>query len=1013
VPTRRRQALRAPGLALALVATSLTPAAAQDPSSAPDILIEVRLENGPSRVVFARVVGDRVHLDGREVLDLAGAEILRVARDTLLEFRLAPTATPTVIATRAGYLGSGDTRTALPGWSATWIDGVLYLEASLLDRLLGVSTRVDLPGLSVVLGGTGHLPAVARAAAEHVDAAYADLLATPELLLDVRIEQGPSGLALARALEGRTWVAAPQVLQLTEVRVTRLAPDSGLAFVLEPDGTVVEVHTDRRYVTRGNERRDLPPLGAVWIEGTLYLELELLAELLGVGASSNLAELTIAIRNAVHLPAVARVLREERRARLRPDGAPTDGATVPVQRNAGPLGGAVLDWAAQLGTTAPAGPGKLSVESGAIQFGFGVGLVGGSGLLIHEERWLPDPVGNVRETDASWTRVWPTSTKLRQVRLGEVSGTGRQARQIQGAAITNAPFVRPVTFAGDVLRGILPLGWEVELYRQGSLVGLTTVGDDGRYAFEVPLVYGTNPVEVIGYGPTGEVRRFERTFEVPFERLRARQFEYGVGAGGCGVDPCQATGNVDLRYGATRQLTLRAGWDQFWRDTLPDLWHPYGSATFQATRSLAFFGEVVGNAQVGALVSFAPTPDLRGGVGHTHYLADSVVAPLVGSALLDDLTSASLFVRPAALGQRVYFQADARRVAGAIQRRYDGQVTLTARVPSVRLDAGVRVARASLRQAPFVTTTVLALQALYQTGLAFGPLHRTIVRAAVEVDPDSGLQRALAGFARTLLRDYYLDATVEWDRDLGVIASFGFKANLPSVRFASQNRLDDFGAVGLQSAEGSLMYDRDGGRLATGDGRGIGRSGVTGTVFLDLNGNGVRDPAEPPVVGALVRVGPWIAEADANGRYTVWDVVPFEALVIEVDAGSAADPQWTPSVVRYLLNPDPNQFIPVDIPFVQTVEAMGEVRQAPEGTPLPGIDVVLEPTDGSEPYAARTFSDGAFYLMGIRPGVYRVTIAPAVREALNLEVEDLLIEVAAGQTAPTSGIVLWVRRVEN
>jgi hypothetical protein len=54
---------------------------------------------------------------------------------------------------------------------------------------------------------------------------------------------------------------------------------------------------------------------------------------------------------------------------------------------------------------------------------------------------------------------------------------------------------------------------------------LTTVGDDGRYAFQVPLVYGTNPVEVIGYGPTGEVRRFGRTFEVPFERLPARGAE--------------------------------------------------------------------------------------------------------------------------------------------------------------------------------------------------------------------------------------------------------------------------------------------------------------------------------------------------------------------------------------------------------------------------------------------------------------------------------------------------------
>jgi hypothetical protein len=1012
VTTRQRHALRAPGLALALVVGWLTPAAAQDPTRAPEILLEVRVENGPSRVVFARVVDDRVHLAGREVLELAGAEILRVARDTLVEFRLAPAAPPTVIATRAGYLDRNGARTSLPGWSATWIDGVLYLEASLLDRLLGVSTSVDLAGLSVTLTGTEHLPAVARAARAQVEARRAALLATPELLVDVRLERGPTGLVLARAFEGATWLAADQVLDVAEIRVTRLAPDTTLAFVLEPEGTAVEIHTSRGYAVRGNERRDLPPLSALWIEGTPYVELELLVELLSVGATANIAELTVTVRSATHLPAVARVLREQRRARLRPEGAAGDGAFVPVLRSAPVVGGAVLDWAAQLGTTAPAGPGKLSVESGAMQVGLGVGLLGGSGLVVHEERWLPGPVSNARATDASWTRVWPTSDRVRQVRLGEVNGTGRQPRRIQGAAITNAPFVRPVTFAGGVLRGALPEGWEVELYRQGSLVGLATVGADGRYAFDVPLVYGTNPVEVVGYGPTGELRRFERTFEVPFERLPARRFEYGIGAGGCGFDACQATGNIDLRYGATRQLTFRAGWDQFWRDTLPDLSHPYGSATYQATRSLALFGEVVGNAQLGGLLSFAPSPDLRGTVGHTHFMGDSIVAPLVGAALLDELTTASVFVRPGTLGRRWYVQADARRASGALQRRYDARLTVTARVPSLRLDAGVRVAHASLRQAPYATTTVLSLQALYQTGAAFGPLRRTILRAGIEVDPDSGLDRAVLGFARTLLRAYSVDATVAWDRDLGVIANLGFKANLPSVRIASHNRVDDFGAVGLQSAEGSLMYDGDGRRLTVGNGRGLGRAGVTGTVFLDLDGDGVRDPNEPPVVGALIRVGPWVAEADANGRYTVWDVVPFETLLIEVDPGSAADPQWVPAALRYVINPDPNQFVPVDIPFVQTVEAMGEVRLAPEGAVVAGIHVMLEPQDGSEPYTARTFSDGAFYLMGIRPGVYRVTITREARDAFGVEADDLLIEVVTGQTTLAEGLVLWVRRTD-
>jgi hypothetical protein len=193
----------------------------------------------------------------------------------------------------------------------------------------------------------------------------------------------------------------------------------------------------------------------------------------------------------------------------------------------------------------------------------------------------------------------------------------------------------------------------------------------------------------------------------------------------------------------------------------------------------------------------------------------------------------------------------------------------------------------------------------------------------------------------------------------------------------------------------------------------VGRAGVSGFAFLDRDGDGVLDPDEPPVPGVSLRVGPWLVETDETGRYAVWDVVPFEALIIEVDPATTPDPQWTPAVPRYLLHPDPNRFVPVDIPFVQTVEVMGEVRRAPDGTALGGVEVLLESDDDAPPYSARTFSDGAFYLMGVRPGVYRVTVAPATREAFRLAVEDLLIEVGPGQTSMVEGIVLWVRQREN
>lgn len=837
-----------------------------------------------------------------------------------------------------------------------------------------------------------------------------------ELLVDVHIERGPKGLTLALGMDGGVLLSLSQILQLAEIRIDRAVEDSLVAATVEPDGISLEVNSAEGYARRGAERWALPPGGAQWEAGLLYLESTEIARLLDVDLGVNLAELAVTIRQGGELPAVRRAERRRRQAQLgaeRDEEIPTDER---LTVRAAPVDGAVLDWSAALGTLAPAGPGGLRVETGTLRLGLGVGLLGGSGVLSHEERWLSGGLPNARRTEASWTRVWPASTRLRQLRIGSVSGTGRQPRQIQGAALTNAPYVRPVTFATGSLTGSLPPGWEVELYRHGALVGLTAAGPDGGYAFDVPLVYGTNPVEVVGYGPTGEVRRFQRTFEVPFERLARGVFEYGIGGGACDLEPCDAAANLDLRYGATRRLTVRAGWDQFWRDTLPDLWHPYGSATFQATRAIAVFAEVVGNAQIEGLVSFAPTPDLLSGFSHTHFVADSVAAPLIGTSLLDDLSSAYLFLRPGFLDGRFYVRADGRRVSGTFQRRYDARLTATAQVPATRLDAGIRIAHTSLRQAPFVTTTLLTAQVQYQTGPRFGPLRRTILRAGMELDPGAGLERATAGLARALWRDYYLDVNVGWQRGAGeddgrVVAGITLKANLPSTRVMSQNRIDDFGAQGVQSAEGTLIYDRGARRMAFADGRGIGRAGVSGIVFLDTNGNGQFDAGEPPVPGAQIRVGPWVTEADETGRYGVWDVVPFEQLVIQVNPNSARDPLWVPAVLRYVLSPDPNRFVTVDIPFVQTSEVIGEIRLQPSGAPVPSTEVLLVPDDGSEPIRVVTFADGGFYAMHVRPGRYRATLSPEIQEAYGVVSEDAVFTVEAGGARVVEGVVVNVWKV--
>jgi len=877
---------------------------------------------------------------------------------------------------------------------------------------------VNLAELAVTMEGADHFPALHPAPPAPVSITPPVPPAPPpagvqiapdfvNLLIDVRIEQGPTGLVFGGAEDTTLLLSAAGVLDLAEIRITSLQPDTALAGTLEPSGTRIAIRTDSGFAERGNARWPLRPGQASWLEGALYAETGVLEKLLGVYFNTNLAELAVVVRNARDLPAVQRMMRERRHAQIQRatgsdggNGAPDVTGVTPV------VGGAVLDWALGVDNVAP-------LESGSFEAGLGAEILGGSALVVHTERWLQPPTPNTRRTDISWTRVWPTNAYVTQLRVGEVPGTGRTPRQVQGLVITNSPYVRPALYGTAPLLGSVPPGWEVELYRNSALVGYTTAGPEGTYAFDVPILYGTNPVEVVAFGPTGEVRRYARTFEVGRERLGARQFEYGVAGGGCGLDPCQGTLNLDLRYGATRTITLRTGSDWFWRDTLPDLWHPYGSIAFQATRAFEMFAEAVGHALVAGRLTFAPTPDLQATFKQTRFI-DSVEVPLVGSAFERDRTEAYGFFRPNILNRRLILRADLLRSVGPLLRFSSGRLGLTVRSRIGQADLTLLTTRQSTSAMPVTTETSVGLKVAHEISRPWSFLERTLVQVGAVVTDTRGLDAASMQLSRRVSRAFSVDLGVDWRDGRGTAFIFALRAGLPSIRYTSQNRVDESGMSGIQVIEGSVLWSERERRLVLGDGRSLGRSGVTGFAFLDTNGNGVRDPNEPGLPGIRVRVGAWMVRTDEDGRFRVWDVTPFEPLVIYVDPGSAADPQWVPTHEQYLVAPGPNRFMPIEVPFLQTVEVSGTVQLEPERTPLGGVEVVLEPLDDGPTYRAPVFSDGGYYLMGVRPGTYRVSLSPRVAERLHLITDPVRLVIPISPTVTAVEVdVLRARRAER
>jgi len=102
--------------------------------------------------------------------------------------------------------------------------------------------------------------------------------------------------------------------------------------------------------------------------------------------------------------------------------------------------------------------------------------------------------------------------KATQIAVGDVETQGSQltgqSAVGRGAFISNQPLGRQSRFSSTTIRGTLPSGWDAELYRNNQLIAFQAESDDGRYEFlDVDLFYGRNDLEVVLYGPQGQVRR--------------------------------------------------------------------------------------------------------------------------------------------------------------------------------------------------------------------------------------------------------------------------------------------------------------------------------------------------------------------------------------------------------------------------------------------------------------------------------------------------------------------------
>ncbi|HTT68425.1 MAG TPA: carboxypeptidase-like regulatory domain-containing protein [Gemmatimonadales bacterium] len=800
--------------------------------------------------------------------------------------------------------------------------------------------------------------------------------------VQLNIEDGPSDVMLALFINSTLLLPVHRFLDMAEVRVEAFALHDSVVAVLEPGHVAVVFKPGAGVLTRGPDSIPYDTLDVAWYDGDLFVATSLLDRLLGVSTSVEWSNVSAIVGRTAGLPVVQR-LRRERRHQLLYRPAPA-GQVLDVALRQRVVDGAVFTWSLTAATSGP-------TDQLAAELGFGTGLLGGS-AEVRPQLW-DDHGASSAQLQASWSRAWTDSPWIRQIRLGDVQTNGLRSMLVEGAVVTNAPFIRSSQFDVEPIVGNVPAGWEAELYDGGRLLGYSEAGALGAFLVPLQLRYGENPFNLVLYGPSGEVVQQKRTIRVPVSRLPVGQFEYAFAVGRCQYDPCDALVSTDFRYGLSSHVTLQGGSDGFFQGVRGALWQPYAAVSAAPTAALGLSGEAVVNGHLRALADYEPNEDLHASATFTRYTQAGALYS--GAVSGGSETDGSVFWRPGWMHGALYLDATGVLTDNAGLRQGVERVSATTQIGVIRYSLGVLYSK--LYQGAAGDSAGLAFDASADAILR-GPwpwLRGSTVEGQLAVEPAHGLSALRASIGHRISRLLRLDAAVGWFRTGGATLELGLTTATAGPRVGTRSRLaTQTGSSELTFASGSVAWDPRTRLVKTGDAAALDRSGVSGVLFRDDNGNGVQDPGEPGLPDIPIRVGGLAAQTDSEGRFAVWGLFPTEPVQIDVDTLSLPDPHMLLPAPVIRVRPSPNAFGAVALPVVVGAEIAGFVVLGEE--PVPGVPVVLRDLNSGKEITVVTFANGGFYRGAVPPGDYEVTLPDAVLDRLNAYAPPLEIFVPPG-----------------
>jgi len=594
----------------------------------------------------------------------------------------------------------------------------------------------------------------------------------------------------------------------------------------------------------------------------------------------------------------------------------------------------------------------------------------------------------------------------------------------RGGLISNRPPSQPDEFDRITLIGELPLGWEVELLRNGILLDFRQSRADGRYEFtDVQLVFGVNVLRLNFFGPQGQRREEVRQIYVGTDQLSPGEWTYKVSlneqgervfsqVGAEAPDPAlqgRTRRLFSATRGMTRNLTLGvnlaslpieddrttyAGGNAIWSfggalwrlDAIDQIEHGWASR-LSAQGSLAGFSLFAEHNRFNDYFS----ERARGSEGNL--LSEQTKLRAEGGLLLP------------VVRRQITFSLQGERE----QRQTGDTITTLAN----RLSGSVaRATLSNILNWSLNETTDARDEAVNGQLLIGGRIRPLQLRGEVNylILPEGELSAGQITAEWPVVRDITGRATIQHTLVPETTTSYtaGYNIRLGQAFVGLNLQYVDTGTVnGLLTVSTSIGPDPQKQRPWMSGTQRAGSGGFRGRAYMDENANGAFDEGDTPLEGIrfLVNNGSSREATDEDGSSYLKGLPSYRVSNVEVDTESLEDPFLTPLTPGISLIARPGSYAEYDFAIVTTGEVDGTVFRVfkDRASPVSGAIVQLVDGQGAIAREVRSAFDGFYLLDFVPPGRYQVRIAPEQQARLELNAAPQQVEIT-GEGTIVNGI---------